>query len=496
MVWELRCRVLCCCVATDDSSTNAFSGIAELFSNFFDGVDLVATDIACGLILIHRQQEQQKYQLTGLEVETSQTICKSPAPSHSSTAEPGSDVHAGLKPWMSVDLMWHYMKYAMGSYGWPLYIFTHLMTGTCRLWSQCTCCACFMKHGEVLNDNCCMCHTAAIKKTTGAHPDDIVYASFHNKIYETPFYVIIDRKQQSVVIAIRGTLSLKDVITDLTAECDTLDIDGLDNCVAHRGMLNAARYVKATLDRLHILDQAFDRAQGAQLVVTGHSLGAGTAALLATLLRPQYPGLICYCFSPPPILSKCGSDYSSEFVCSVVLGKDLVPRLGIHTMEELKARLLRSIHNCDVPKYKLLVKGVWQMMCGLDLKSNNDLERSEVTQPLMQGQHHSISYSGSQPNLEVAIHEAERLSEQRRITHTPMFLPGRVLQISEKESQSCCGIPEYEATWTSPEDYTQVIVSPKMLSDHLPDAVMRALDQLKEKDHTPVLKRPGAVITV
>ena len=51
------------------------------------------------------------------------------------------------------------------------------------------------------------------------------------------------------------------MITDLTAECDTLDIDGLDNCVAHRGMLQAAKYVKSVLDKQRILEQAFDRAQ-------------------------------------------------------------------------------------------------------------------------------------------------------------------------------------------------------------------------------------------
>ena len=39
--------------------------------------------------------------------------------------------------------------------------------------------------------------------------------------------------------------------------------------------------------------------QGARLVITGHSLGAGTAALLAMLLKPKYPDLICYAFSPP-----------------------------------------------------------------------------------------------------------------------------------------------------------------------------------------------------
>ncbi len=35
------------------------------------------------------------------------------------------------------------------------------------------------------------------------------------------------------------------------------------------------------------------------LVCVGHSLGAGTAAILAILLRQEYPNLHCYSFSPP-----------------------------------------------------------------------------------------------------------------------------------------------------------------------------------------------------
>ena len=50
------------------------------------------------------------------------------------------------------------------------------------------------------------------------------------------------------------------------------------------------------------------------------------------------------------VSSFCASQYSQEFTCSVVLGKDLVPRLGLHTMEDLKAQLLTAIHDCDTPK--------------------------------------------------------------------------------------------------------------------------------------------------
>ena len=47
--------------------------------------------------------------------------------------------------------------------------------------------------------------------------DDIVFASFRNGFLETPFLVAIDRSTSSVVVAIRGTLSISDVITDLVS---------------------------------------------------------------------------------------------------------------------------------------------------------------------------------------------------------------------------------------------------------------------------------------
>lgn len=40
-------------------------------------------------------------------------------------------------PWMSIHNATHYMKYAMGSYGWPLYAFMNLPFGCCKLLCKC-----------------------------------------------------------------------------------------------------------------------------------------------------------------------------------------------------------------------------------------------------------------------------------------------------------------------------------------------------------------------
>ena len=43
------------------------------------------------------------------------------------------------------------------------------------------CQVCFVG-GEVIDDNCCQCHTAAIRRQTRIRDTDLLYVSFHNKV--------------------------------------------------------------------------------------------------------------------------------------------------------------------------------------------------------------------------------------------------------------------------------------------------------------------------
>lgn len=44
------------------------------------------------------------------------------------------------------------------------------------------------------------------------------------------------------------------------------------------------------------------------------------------------------------------SVFCRDFVCSVILGKDFIPRLGLVSMEDLKAKTLQCIANSKTPK--------------------------------------------------------------------------------------------------------------------------------------------------
>lgn len=93
------------------------------------------------------------------------------------------------------------------------------------------------------------------------------------------------------------------------------------------------------------------------LTLVGHSLGAGTAAILAILLKQDYPDLICFSFGPPGgLLSMPAQQYTQEFITSVVVGKDVVPRIGLRQMESLRADLINAIKRSVDPKVYIIIK--------------------------------------------------------------------------------------------------------------------------------------------
>ena len=122
-------------------------------------------------------------------------------------------------------------------------------------------------------DNCCHCNLAALKTVTKLEDKDILHVSFHNSIYEVPYFVAVDHQMASVVVAIRGTLSGHDALTDLAAVTDPIDGEGLpQGWTAHRGMLQTANFLLRQLEQNGVLHQAFTQHPNYRLVITGNQL--------------------------------------------------------------------------------------------------------------------------------------------------------------------------------------------------------------------------------
>ena len=53
--------------------------------------------------------------------------------------------------------------------------------------------------------------------------------------------------------------------------------------------------------------------------------------------------------------SRSLSLYMRQFVCSVVVGRDFVPRLGIITLDSLKRQMQNELNSCRLPKVAFLL---------------------------------------------------------------------------------------------------------------------------------------------
>ena len=165
------------------------------------------------------------------------------------------------------------------------------------------------------------------------------------------------------VLAIRGTASVYDVLTDVLAAGVEYggghDAGSKQECQAHAGFVMGARGVLraagAAIEE-HVLSA------GLPLTVVGHSLGAGTAAVATLELLAQYPGrfrtagaaggepgceLECFAFACPPVFSAALNARCSGYVTSVVHSDDAVCRGSLHGL----VALLNEVAGKDTAAY-------------------------------------------------------------------------------------------------------------------------------------------------
>uniref|UniRef100_A0A673LAM8 Diacylglycerol lipase-alpha n=1 Tax=Sinocyclocheilus rhinocerous TaxID=307959 RepID=A0A673LAM8_9TELE len=455
--WSRRLKFFMCCTRTKDTQSDAYSEVASLFAEFFRDLDIVPSDIIAGLVLLRQRQRAKRSAILD-QANNDVLAFLSGIPVTRNTKY--LDLKNSSEMAMYKEVC-YYMLFAMAAYGWPVYLLRKPACGLCRLVGTCSCNTSvsgsrLSQSITVEEDNCCGCNVLAIRRQfldRDLKEVQIVYTSCHDAVYETPFFVAVDHAKKKVVISIRGTLSPKDALTDLTGDSERLPVEEQHGTwLGHKGMVYSAEYIKKKLEQEMILSQAFGRDLGKGtmhygLVIVGHSLGAGTAAILSFLLRPQYPSLHCYSYSPPGgLLSEDAMEYSKEFVTSVVLGKDLVPRIGLSQLEGFRRHLLEVLQKSDKPKWRIIAGGTKCIP-----KSELPLDDEA---PVSQG----VTPSNSRLCLHAAVSTGTGHS--------------RGAQPPEE--------PTYSALWGDNKAFDEVIISPAMLNEHMPHVVMDGLNKVLE----------------
>ena len=179
-LWERRCRVLMCsCMGNDEMSRDAFKELgskslndlninyyciskykllvdyllfSEIMSLLFEDINLVPSDLAAGLIILNLKSkaEAERRNLEGIRVEgdsdDTEPFPVTSEPNYTQNYKFNMSVASSIvvlnDPWNTPQRVSHFMKYALGSYGWPWFLVAHMKSGLCRLWENILCCGC------------------------------------------------------------------------------------------------------------------------------------------------------------------------------------------------------------------------------------------------------------------------------------------------------------------------------------------------------------------
>ena len=471
-VWENRFKLLFCFSGSDESRQAAYREVANIFAHLFHNSNLVLSDIAAGILLLQKHHLQHERNLSNAHESSSVTVNFGDADEKKLFSD-----------------AFHYLNFALGTYTWAIHIYMNPTCGFCEVLSRSSLCSCCSscccrrtaKHvrRNIHKDNGCNCGFAGFIAMTGINEMDIVYARFENALYRIPFVVCLDHENKSIVVAIRGTLSLQDIMTDLTATTRPLQLPDWPEFAVHRGMYDTAVWIKEYLDD-EVLESAFEKAPRYRLVFTGHSLGSGVACILSILFKEKYPDLVCYCFSPTgSLLNAEAAMYTQSFVTSITLGQDLICRLNFNTARHFSRKIIDVLESSRKPKHRILFEGFLETLgicCGREMIFSDD-SRSQLPETDSETDENLSSPLITCESNTFTFDAREEEEDPASSVVPPLYPPGRIIHIVDTSEERMCFFArrELEARWSAASNFNEISVSPYMLKDHFPDVLYRAM---------------------
>uniref|UniRef100_A0A2C9UT48 Fungal lipase-type domain-containing protein n=1 Tax=Manihot esculenta TaxID=3983 RepID=A0A2C9UT48_MANES len=160
------------------------------------------------------------------------------------------------------------------------------------------------------------------------------------------YYIGIDPRKKLIIFGIRGTHTVYDIITDIVSSSDgEVTFEGYST---HFGTAEAARWFLT--HEMGTIRECLKKYEGFRLRLVGHSLGAAIASLLAIMLRKRSheelgfsPDIVSAVgFATPPCVSRELAESCADFVTTVVMQDDIVPRLSAASLARLRNEILQT----------------------------------------------------------------------------------------------------------------------------------------------------------
>ena len=400
-----------------------------------------------------------------------------------------------------LQLVTDYLPYMLAIYGWKLLVY--MDTVEFRPFKRMTKLLKLPARGQnhtYQDDNFCSCARSALLTQAGIKDEHVVYASFSVvEAISIPHAIMVDHDKLSIVVTCRGSLSLADLLTDAMIEPESLmragerwGFDGRGN-YAHSGMLLVAENIRIQLQKSGILHKLLgieathevptnlDEKEmnvkveenvkakldelpdctGYDLVVLGHSLGGGVAAILSLMLKPEFPDLRCIAYSAPGCvfnMELCRE--VKDWMISPFVGQEIVPLLSWRALKKLRGQLLEVLRRSKANKNKIIRKATLTGRSGAKLA--NELLYAEDKVP------RSLERS----KLLTLIQDLAQDNPESQLDRVPMGCPGKLLHFPKTSSERlglCKSDRKYDATWVDQDDMDDLNVSTRMLFDHFPN---------------------------
>lgn len=168
----------------------------------------------------------------------------------------------------------------------------------------------------------------------------------NSSVMRPAYYIGIDPRKKLVILGIRGTHALYDLITDIASSSDgDVTFDGYST---HFGTAESARWFLR--HEIEIIRNILEKHEGFRLRLVGHSLGGAIASLLATMIHrksskelgfnPEIVSAVTY--GTPPCVSRGLAESCSGYVTTVVMQDDIIPRLSVASLTRLRNEILQT----------------------------------------------------------------------------------------------------------------------------------------------------------
>lgn len=237
-------------------------------------------------------------------------------------------------------------------------------------------------------------------------------------------YMAVHHEQRIVLISIKGTDTISDVLTDVIGHSVERDLDrpfvpcASTHIRCHEGIWAAAQVFA---DDIQHLLETFFLPQGYRILLCGHSLGGAVACLVGVILKSRLADSIAtimkkhdeswlrvVTFASPACLDVESAQACMPFITSIVNNTDCIPRFSIINVITMNKLLLQI-------ETKLNDRGLHGNNIGSAMKLMNELTKADNGELLMTQQ--EIDDVCNQ------VRESQSLQEYH------LIVPGRVVYL-------------------------------------------------------------------